>query len=101
MTLDGARSLIAHGCDHWPWLVDAAGTICDSPESSFEDLLACLKHRGLPQKFEAMKLYLRTKRPRAEDSMESFVMDPQDWSEYLEKMKFKRSLDARPFIDLG
>jgi hypothetical protein len=89
MTLDEARTFIANGCDHWPRLVDAANIICDSPESSFDDLLACLKHRGLPQEFAAMKLYLRTKRPRASEDLSTFVMDPQDWSEYLEKMKFK------------
>lgn len=89
MTLDEARTLIAKGCDHWPRLVDAANIICDSPESTFDDLLACLKHRGLPREFAAMRLYLRTKRPHENDSIESFVMDPQDWSEYLEKMKFK------------
>jgi hypothetical protein len=83
MPLEEARKLIANGCENWPRLVDAAATISYSPEATFADLLACLAHRGLPSEFAAMKLYLRTKRPRADQSIQSFVMDRQDWTEYL------------------
>lgn len=89
MPLEEARKLIATGCEDWPRRVDAAWTLSASTEASFADLLPCLKHRGLPQEFAAMRLYLRTKRPRADDSIESFVLDPQDWSEYLVKMNLK------------
>ncbi|MGN6451410.1 MAG: hypothetical protein ACTHLK_23000 [Brucella intermedia] len=83
MPLDQARTLVANGCENWPRLVDAAATISYSPEATFADLLACLAHRGLPSEFGAMKLYLRTKRPRADDTIESFIMDRQDWTDYL------------------
>jgi hypothetical protein len=88
MTFEEAKALIRDGCDNWSKLVEAAGTICDAPESSFDDLLACLKHRGLPQEFAAMKLYVRTKRPRENNAIDSLITDPQNWAEYLRKKGF-------------
>jgi hypothetical protein len=88
MTIEEAKALVRDGCDNWPKLVEAAGTICDAPESTFDDLLACLKHRGLPQEFAAMKLYVRTKRPRVNKAIESLITDPQDWAEYLRENRF-------------
>jgi hypothetical protein len=88
MTIDEAKALVRDGCDNWPKLVEAAATICDSPESSFDDLLACLKHRGLPQEYAVMKLYLRTKRSRENSAIRSLITDSQDWTEYLRENRF-------------
>lgn len=96
MELSEARKVVVEGSGDWPRLVEAAGTICDMPDCSFDDLLACLKYRGLPSEFAAMRLYLRTKRPRANDSIESFVMDWQDWSDYLRRHGFLQARSAVP-----
>lgn len=80
MTFEEAKTIIRDGCDNWPRLVEAASVVCDEPGSSFEDLLACLRHRGLPSEFAAMRLYKRTERPRADKFL---VMDRQDWNDYL------------------
>jgi hypothetical protein len=39
-------------------------------------------------------LYARTKRRRAGESIESFVLDPDDWRDYLEKQKLIRANNA-------
>lgn len=54
--------------------------ICDAPDTSIEDLLECLKHRGLPSEFAAIQLYRRTKRSPGKSGI---VLDRQDWLEYL------------------
>ena len=80
MTLDEARNAVREGSQDWPQLVEAAGLIFATPESSYSDLLECLRHRGLPSEFAAMQLYRRTKRPTGSLGL---VLDHDDWTDYL------------------
>jgi hypothetical protein len=83
MTLEEARRVVR---DDSALPVDwflAAAEISSSRESSLEDLLVCLRRKGTIASGAATTLYVRTKRPRKDDSVESFSMDYQDWLEYL------------------
>lgn len=68
-----------------PWLrhCHAAVVINASPEATYDDLLACLRIRGLPAEWAACTLYVRTRRPRKDSSIESFCIDYDDWEKYL------------------
>jgi len=68
-----------------PWVlhVDAAGVIASSSESTYDDLLACLRIRGLPAEWAACALYVRTRRPRKDSTVASISMDHDDWQRYL------------------
>ncbi len=70
----------AAGFKSW---VEASGILTSSNEVPLERLLLCLKRRGLPAEFAAMKLYVRTGRPRTDTSPLSFIMDYADWQDYL------------------
>ena len=83
MTLQEAKQAIRNDAGGFSEWVYAAGVITSSPESSFDDLLACLKRRGLPSEMAATTLYVRTKRPRQDDSIHSIVLDHDDWAEWL------------------
>jgi hypothetical protein len=85
MTLKEAMTTVRNGDPNWSRLVEAAGIICDAPDTSIEDLLECLKHRGLPSEFAAIQLYRRTKRSPGKLGL---VVDRQDWSEYLRQHGF-------------
>jgi len=88
MTANEARALLKD--DNAPFVrwCEAAGWLCSSPESSFDDWLLCLRRRGLPAETGACKLYVVTKRPRANDSIESMIFDHNDWQGYLRREKF-------------
>ncbi len=66
----------------------AAGEIISTQASSFEDLLACLKRGSQPASVAATALYVRTKRPRRDDSLASFSSDYQDWLHFLRDRGF-------------
>jgi hypothetical protein len=88
MTLDEARAhLRDDGAAFVRWC-EAAAELCHSPESSFEDWLLCLSRRGLPAETGACKLYVVTKRPRRDDTIDSFVLDARDWQAYLKSEGF-------------
>jgi hypothetical protein len=87
MSLEEARaSLKADDAPFVKWC-EAAGVLCTSPDSTIEDWLLCLTRRGLPAEAGACKLYVRTKRPRQDASLESFVVDADDWRNYLKREK--------------
>jgi len=88
MSLDEARAFLRDDKAPWVRWCEAAGELCASPDSSFEDWLLCLTRRGLPAETGACKLYVVTKRPRADDTIGSFVLDHDDWCEYLRREKF-------------
>jgi len=69
----------------WNQHVEAAGVITSSKESSYEDLLACLRIRGLPSEWGACSLYVRTRRVRQDSSIESIILDHDDWQNYLKQ----------------
>jgi hypothetical protein len=85
MTLKEAQHVIRDGgAGLVNWSL-AAGEIISSHESSFDDLLVCLRRGGPPASVAATALYVRTKRPRENDSLESFSMDYHDWLGYLQR----------------
>jgi asparagine synthetase A len=83
MTLQEAKQTIRHDAGGFSEWVYAAGVLTSSRESSLADLLACLKRKGLPAEMAATTLYVRTKRPREDDSIHSIVLDHDDWSKWL------------------
>ena len=83
MTIEEANHIIADDSALPVDWVLAAGTLTSSLESSYGDLLACLKRRGNVASIAATALYVRTKRPRKDDSVDSFSMDYEDWRNYL------------------
>jgi len=83
MTLQEAKQTIRNDAGGFSEWVYAAGVLTSSQESSLNDLLACLKRRGLPSEMAATTLYVRTKRPRQDDSISSIILDHDDWSKWL------------------
>jgi len=84
MSIDEARRAIADdnaGFEKW---VLAAGVIASADASSLEDLVRCLRRRGLPSEIAATALYVRTGRPRTGDSIQCLVLDEKDWSAYVQ-----------------
>ena len=67
---------------------EAAAVLCNSPDSLFEDLLLCLSRRGLPAESGACKLYAVTHRPLRDDTVDTLVLDEQDWRDYLKLKGF-------------
>jgi hypothetical protein len=88
MTLDEARGYLRDDRAAFVRWCEASAELCHSPESCFEDWLLCLSRRGLPAETGACKLYVVTKRPRRDDSIDSFVLDDRDWREYLKNEGF-------------
>jgi hypothetical protein len=66
--------------------VKAAGVLADSPTTPIRMLVECLKRRGLPAEIAAMKLYVRTNRPKPKSPSE-FIANYEDWLNYLETAK--------------
>ena len=88
MSLDEARAFLKDDKAPFVRWCEAAGQLCDSPDSSFEDWLLCLTRRGLPAETGACKLYVVTSRPRTDDTISSFVLDHDDWRGYLRRENF-------------
>jgi len=85
MTLEQAKQTIRNDSSAFSEWVFAAGLLTSSQESSLDDLLACLRRRGLPSEMAATTLYVRTKRPRSDDTIASIVLDYDDWATYLKR----------------
>ena len=84
MNIKEARKIIRDGSSKFVRLVEATNEITETEEPLFDDLLACLRHPGLPSESAAIKLYLLTGRKRKDDSV---IMDYDNWREYLLKNK--------------
>jgi hypothetical protein len=82
-SLDEARRMVRDMSLPWLRHCHAAGVISASKDATYDDLLACLRIRGLPAEWAACTLYVRTRRPRNDSSIESFCMDHDDWERYL------------------
>ena len=87
MSAEEARAILRN--DQAPFVdwCEAAFRLCSLPGASFEDWLLCLRRRGLPAETGACKLYVVTKRPRANDGVESMIFDHDDWRDYLRHEK--------------
>jgi len=82
-SLEEARRMIRDSSLAWKRHVEAAGVIASSKESSYDDLLARLRIRGLPSEYAACALYVRTRRPRNGDTIHCIILDDDDWKRYL------------------
>jgi hypothetical protein len=82
-SLEDARRMIRDSSLSWQQHVEAAGAITSSKEATYDDLLACLRIRGLPSEWAACALYVRTRRPRKDDTIHSVILDHDDWQRYL------------------
>jgi hypothetical protein len=87
MTIDEARQVIRDPQASFTSHYEAAVELTASPQATTEDLLACLKYRGVTAELGAIALYKRTHRPRQDDSPLSLVTDHADWSNYFEKLR--------------
>lgn len=85
MKLKEARQIIDSDIASFSAWVTAAGVITSSEDSTLDDLISCLGRKGLPAEMAAATLYVRTKRPREDDFIESFVVDKENWVQYLRK----------------
>jgi hypothetical protein len=83
MNLEEARQLICAPDASFVSRVEAATELARSSASTLDDLLACLKHRGLPAETAAIMLHKRTKRPERSDTFPSVITDHDDWAAYL------------------
>ena len=84
--LEAKRIITDNSATFSNW-VHATGVLTSSSESTLEDLILCLKRRGLPAEMAATALYVRTKRPQATNSIESLVVDFDDWAKYVKQMR--------------
>ena len=85
MSIETAITVLRDANANWTKKVEAAGELTSSGETPLEYLVDCLKIRGLPAEMAATKLYVRTKRPREDNSITSVVLDFDDWSDYLKR----------------
>lgn len=83
MNLEEARQLIRAPDASFVSRVEAATELARSPASTLDDLVACLKHRGLPAETAAIVLHMRTKRPERSDTFPSVITDHGDWVAFL------------------
>lgn len=88
MTLAEARAFLKDDDASFVRWCEAAGELCSSRESTFEDWLLCLTRRGLPAETGACRLYVVTKRPRADNTIHSVILDHDDWQQYLRREEF-------------
>jgi len=88
MNFEEARRTVRETAPAWTAVCEAAGILSSVRESTFDDLLACLRHCGLPSELAACSLYKRTKRPRADDTLAAFILAHDDWSAYLREQGF-------------
>ncbi len=82
-SFDEAQQMIRDPSLPWMKHVEAASVITATKDVSYDDVLACLRIRGLPSEWAACRLYVLTRRPRKDTCFESFSMNFDDWQSYL------------------
>ena len=85
MPLDEARRIIREPTSTPFQIARAAVAINRFPESSFDDLLACLHRRGYSAEVGALGLYSRTGRVQASTHIKDLITDYDDWYAYLKE----------------
>lgn len=83
MNLDEAKKIIRDDSKQFSDWVLAAAVLTSSTQSSLDDLVACLKRTGLPCEMAATTLYVRTKRPRQDETIASIILDHDNWAAYI------------------
>jgi hypothetical protein len=79
LTLEGARRVIRRRKATYAERYVAGLTLCLNKQTTYADLLACLKWRGADFR-AARKLHTRTRRPQQEGKD---VLDAKSWRRYL------------------
>lgn len=87
MTYNHARKVIYDEKSSFLDCAIAGALIASNKESSFEDLIQCLRRRGQAASAAVCALYVRTKR-QAPKSPTEFVLDAEDWLNYLMQNRF-------------
>ena len=87
MSIDEAIQVIRNPESAFNDCVEAAGLLADTPETPLMYLVECLKRGGLPAELAAMKLYLRTGRPRWDASVEGVILNHDDWLNYINRQQ--------------
>lgn len=82
--LENAKKIICDDDEKFINWVEAAGVICGSSESTFDDLLLCLKRQGVPSEVASIELHNRSGRPRNE-SGPKLITSIADWKEYFSR----------------
>jgi hypothetical protein len=86
-SIEKARRIVQNpDAVEWVTLVETAGILAHSSEAAFDDLIALLKIKGLPREWAAIALYKKTNRPSI--GSEDFIVDFEDWTNYLKKGNF-------------
>ena len=83
MNIQEAKILLRSNSESYVNRVHAGWTIADSLEASFDDLLECLTYNGQIAEAAAIALYKRTGRVRLSEDLGTFVVNAEDWREYL------------------
>jgi hypothetical protein len=84
MTYKQARKVIYDEKTSFIDCAIAGALIAGEKTSSLEDLLQCLRRGGQAASAAVCALYVRTKRPAPKSPLE-FIMDAEDWSNYLKQ----------------
>lgn len=84
MTLEEAQRIIRDPSASPAGRMVAASVLFESPESTLDDLLVCVRdrHRSVAA-IGAFALHRRTGRPERRDQHGCLVIDTQDWERYL------------------
>jgi hypothetical protein len=90
MKIDDARTCLRDDGAKFARWCEATGVVCKSKDATFDDLLLCLTRHGLPAEMAACALYTKTKRFRKDDTICSFVLDAEDWRQYLTEKNFMK-----------
>jgi len=81
MTIVEAVKTLQEG-GNLPALAEAIGIVASDPESSPNDLLLGLPHKGFVAEQAALALYRRTGRPIPDDRNQ-LILDPDEWARLL------------------
>jgi len=83
VNIQEAKTLLRGDSESYVNRAQAGWTIADSLEASFDDLLECLAYKGQIAEAAAIALYKRTGRVRLSEDLGTFVVNAEDWREYL------------------
>jgi hypothetical protein len=81
MTLQQARERLTADDGSFADVCEAAAVLSASPQATYQDLLCCLSHQGLPAELAALELTRRTSRPF--DGPRTLSTRREDWEAYL------------------
>jgi len=84
MTFEQAKQVIRNEKSSFMDCAIAGAIISDEKNSTYEDLLQCLRRGGQAASAAACALYVRSKRPTPKSPLE-FILDADNWTNYLKQ----------------